>query len=178
MALGFCQSQRLHSQGLVDIVVDEHQGTSLTDLRLTHIPCHCLHFSRSATLTALKLKGVHQCSRHMTCYMSLQLPENLQSLEVLFTCSESSLDLERHADLTRLDVLNIDVFRKSRLPSSLLHFTFRGAWRGDSPIWDCLQPCTNLEYLILPYSEYIKINAVLKAWIAGARHLHVIDYVT
>ena len=171
------------------IVVHEQQGARLTDLHLESFPCKELDFSRSPSLTSLELITVD--SPGVTAAFELLLPPLMQTF--VFTGSyllkpTSKLFMKDCKHLTKLVLrtrIQYEAFswhchnELPVLPSTLLHLELDANDWIKQCDWHCLDACSNLERLTLPNRSYVSgdaSSAQLKAWVAAARHLHVLDF--
>ena len=163
------------------MVISRHNGACLHRLSLSRVSFWLLDLQNAVRLTSLALRDVDAAPD-----FTLVLPPWLQSFE--FTGSYLFTPKARHVlliytCLNKLKVVGKGVaalaqFNMPLLPKTLCHLdvqTSRAerAW-VDCCDWKCLNGCTNIEYLRLPSPEHLVGN--LKAWVRGARHLHVVEF--
>ena len=172
------------SAGFLDgekLVVDRHSGACLHRLSLSQVCFRLMDLQNALHLTSLELHNVDAIPD-----FTLVLPPWLQSFE--YTGSYLCTPQARHMllactclnklTLVGKGVIALAQFNMPLLPNSLRHLDIQTsrADRGwvDCCDWKCLNACTNIEYLRLPSLEHLV--GYLKAWVHGARHLHIVEF--
>ncbi len=163
--------------------VDRHNAACLHRLSLSKVCFRLLDLQNAVHVTSLELHNVDAVAG-----FTLMLPPRVQSFEFtgsyLFT-PQARHALSAYACLNKLKVgyenyagKRVIQFGMPLLPNSLRHLDFQTsrANRGwvDCCDWKCLKACTNIEYLRLPSPE--NLVGRLKAWVHGARHLHIVEF--
>ncbi len=163
------------------LVVDRHSGACLQRLSLSQVFFRALDLQNAVHVTSLQLHNVDA-----TPGFALLLPPRVQSFD--FTGRYLFKPQARHVllactclhklKLVGNIVVPLGQFNMPLLPNSLRHLDIQSsrADRGwvDCCDWNCLNACTNIEYLRLPSPEHLVGN--LKAWVHGARHLHIVEF--
>ncbi len=178
--IGFSSGGPLEAE---EMVIDRHNGACLHRLSLSNVRFRLLDLQNAVSLTSLALRNVDAAPD-----FTLVLPPWLQSFDFtgrfLFTPQARHVLLEC-TSLNKLRVVGKGVITLAQcnmplLPISLRHLDIQTsrADRGwiDCCDWKCLNACTNIESLRLPSPEHLV--GYLKAWVHGARHLHIVEFRT
>ncbi len=171
------------STGLLDaekLVVDRRSAACLHRLSLSKVCFRLLDLQNAVHVTSLELHNVDAVAG-----FTFMLPPRVQSFEFtgtyLFTL-QARHALSVYTCLNKLKVVydnyagkRVIQFGMPLLPNSLHHLDIQIS-RGwvDCCDWKCLKACTNIEYLRLPSPE--NLVGRLKAWVHGARHLHIVEF--
>ena len=172
MLTGFLDAEKL--------VVDRDSAACLHRLSLSKVCFQLLDLHTAVHVTSLELHNVDAVAG-----FTLMLPPRVQSFEFtgtyLFTL-QARQALSAYTCLNKLKVVydnhagkRLMKFGMPLLPNSLHHLDIQIS-RGwvDCCDWKCLRACTNIEHLRLPSPKHLV--GYLKAWIHGARHLHIVEF--
>jgi len=163
------------------LVVDRHSGACLQRLSLSQVFFRLLDLQNAVHVTSLQLHNVDATSG-----FTLLLPPRVQSFDFagsyLFTPQARHVLLActclHKLTLVGNIVVPLGQFNMPLLPSSLCHLDIQSSRADrdwvDRCDWKCLNGCTNIEYLRLPSPEHLV--GYLKAWVHGARHLHILEF--